>query len=93
MQALPELSTIAEAALPGFEAVSSYRLYMPAGVAPSIVHGVNAAMVKAMQSADALKAVTAEGAEVAPALKPGELRFVSEREFAELEKVVRGASW
>lgn len=91
MPAMPELPTIAEAALPGFEAVSSYSLYVPAGVAPSIIRSINTAMAQAMQSAEARKSVMAEGAEIAPALTPEELRAKFEREFVEMEKVVRGA--
>jgi tripartite-type tricarboxylate transporter receptor subunit TctC len=91
MPAMPELPTIAETALPGFEAVSSYSLYAPAGVAPAIIRGINTVMARAMQAPEAQKSVKAEGAEIAPAHTPDELRAKFEREFVEMEKVVRGA--
>lgn len=91
LQAMPDLPTMAEAALPGFEAVSYYSLYGPTGVAPAIVRSINAVMVQAMQSPEAQRAVSAEGAEVAPPLTPDELRAKFERDFVEMEKVVRSA--
>lgn len=91
MQAMPDLPTIAEAALPGFEAVSSYRLYVPAGVSAAIIRSINTAMAKAMQTPDALKAITGEGADVAPALTPTELRATSAQEFVQMEKLIRSA--
>ena len=86
---MPELPTIAEVAVPGFEAVSSYSLYLPAGVPPAIVRNINTAMIQAMQSADAHKAVILEGAEVAPPHTPQELRVKFERDFVEVEKITR----
>ncbi len=91
IQAMPELPAIVEAAVPGFEAVSSYSLYVPAGVSPAIVRSVNTAMIQAMQSTDAQKALLAEGAEVAPALTPEELCAKLERDFVDMEKVIREA--
>jgi tripartite-type tricarboxylate transporter receptor subunit TctC len=91
MPAMADLPTIAEAAVPGFEAVSSYYLFVPAGVAPEIVQRVNAAMVQAMRSPEAQKAVLAEGAEVAPVHTPQELAVLLGRDYAEMEKTVRSA--
>jgi tripartite-type tricarboxylate transporter receptor subunit TctC len=91
MPAMAELPTIAESGVPGFEAVSSYYLFVPAGVLPQIVLRINAAMVQAMQSPEAQKAVLAEGAEVAAAQSPQELAAMLRRDYAEMEKVVRSA--
>ena len=88
---MPELPTIAEVAVPGFEAVSSYSLYVPTGVPPAIIRRVNAALIQAMQSADTQKAVLAEGADMVPVLSPPELRVKLERDFVEMEKVIREA--
>jgi hypothetical protein len=48
-------------------------------------------MIAAMQSPEAQKAVLAEGAEVAPAHIPQALAALLGRDYAEMEKVVRGA--
>jgi tripartite-type tricarboxylate transporter receptor subunit TctC len=42
----PEIPTIAEAALPGYEIVTWYGLFAPAGTPPEIVAQLNAAVVK-----------------------------------------------
>ncbi len=91
MPAMAELPTLAEAGVPGFEAVSSYYLFVPAGVSMEIVQRINTAMVQAMRSPEAQKAVLAEGAEVAPAQSPQELATLLSRDYAELEKAVRSA--
>jgi tripartite-type tricarboxylate transporter receptor subunit TctC len=91
MPAMADLPTIAEAAVPGFEALSSYYLFVPAGVPPEIVQRINTAMVQAMRSPEVHKTVLAEGAEVAPAQSLQELTALLNRDYAEFEKVVRSA--
>jgi len=91
MPAMAELPTIAEAGVPGFEAVSSYYLFVPAGVSPEIVQRINVAMIQAMRSPEAQKAVLSEGADVASSHTPQELAILLSRDYAELEKVVRSA--
>jgi tripartite-type tricarboxylate transporter receptor subunit TctC len=46
---LPELPTMAEAGLPGFEAVTAYALFTPAGTPAPIVRRINAASKVAMR--------------------------------------------
>lgn len=92
MPALPELPTVAEAALPGFEATSSYSFYVPAGVPAAIIRSINSEIAQGMQSAEARKAVLAEGAEIAPPHTAEVLRSQFERDFAEFEKAVRHAN-
>jgi len=41
---LPDLPTIAESALPGFDTTVWFGLFAPAGIAPTAVHKVNLAM-------------------------------------------------
>lgn len=45
---MPEVPTMAEAGLPGFEVVNWFGLWMPAGVAPAIVTRVHAAVASAV---------------------------------------------
>ena len=46
---MPEVPTMAEAGLPGFEVVNWFGLWMPAGVAPEIVRKVHAAVAAAVE--------------------------------------------
>jgi tripartite-type tricarboxylate transporter receptor subunit TctC len=61
--AYPELPTIAEAGLPGFEATLWYGVLAPAGTPMPIVNRLHATLTKAMQSPDMKERFTAEGAE------------------------------
>ena len=45
---MPEVPSMAEAGLPGFEVVNWFGLWMPAGVAPAIVSRVHAAVASAI---------------------------------------------
>ena len=53
--ALPDVPTIAEAGLPGYESVSWYGLFAPAGTPAEVVNRVNADAVAALQGEDVRK--------------------------------------
>jgi tripartite-type tricarboxylate transporter receptor subunit TctC len=60
---LPDLPTIAEAALPGFESVAIYALLAPAGTPKDIVAYLNRETNAALQNADLREKLTAQGIE------------------------------
>jgi tripartite-type tricarboxylate transporter receptor subunit TctC len=59
----PELPTIAESALPGFEAVLHYGIVAPAGTPKPIVDKLNAALRQAVMSDDMKQKLAADGTE------------------------------
>ena len=59
----PELPTIAEAALPGFEAVLHYGIVAPAGTPKPIITRLNEALRNAVMSADFKQKLAADGTE------------------------------
>jgi tripartite-type tricarboxylate transporter receptor subunit TctC len=59
----PELPTIAEAALPGFEAVLHYGIVAPAGTPKPIVTKLNGALRQAVMSDDLKHKLAADGTE------------------------------
>ena len=63
--ALPDVPTIAEAGVPGFEASSWFGLLAPAGTSRDVVTKVNAEVAKWLASADAKEKLTAAGANLA----------------------------
>ena len=65
--ALPDVPTIAEAGVPGFEASSWFGLLAPAGAPRDIVVKVNGEVTKWLASADAKEKLTTAGANVAAA--------------------------
>lgn len=61
--AVPELPTISEAGLPGYDATSWYGVLAPAGTAPEIIAKLNAGIIKGIKQPDVAKHLAAEGAE------------------------------
>lgn len=60
---LPQVPTVAESGLPGFEAVVRYGVLAPAGTPPPIIARLNAELRQAMSSADTVNSITAQGAD------------------------------
>jgi tripartite-type tricarboxylate transporter receptor subunit TctC len=60
--ALPNVPTIAESGLPGFEATSWFGVLAPAGTPPEIVKRLNAEIVKWLQSPEAREKLLSQGA-------------------------------
>jgi tripartite-type tricarboxylate transporter receptor subunit TctC len=61
---LPELPTVAEAALPGFDVTSWYGVFGPAGMPPDIVAKLNSEIRAIMQDPDVRTRLGSVGAEV-----------------------------
>ena len=62
---LPDMPTVAEAGVPGYEASGWFGVLVPAGTPQSIVDRLNAEIVKGLASADARQRLAALGGEVA----------------------------
>src|SRR4030095_5053706 len=63
---LPEVPTMAEAGLPGFEIVSWFGLLAPAGTPAPIVSRLNAEIVKVLERDDIQATLAKQGLEVSP---------------------------
>jgi tripartite-type tricarboxylate transporter receptor subunit TctC len=61
---LPEVPTIAESGLAGYEATSWFGLLAPAGTPAAVVNKLNATIVKVLAQADIRKKISDQGAEV-----------------------------
>jgi len=64
-QVVPDIPTIAEAGLPGYEAATWYGVLAPAGVANEIVQRINADVNTALGSRELQRRIVATGGEVA----------------------------
>ncbi len=87
---LPELPTIAEAALPGYEATSWYGLLAPAATPQNIIARLNAETVKAVRSPDVAARLAGEGAQPT-AGTPEEFGAFIKSEIARWGKVIKAA--
>jgi len=66
----PEIPTIAEQGVPGFEAVLRYGVVAPADTPPAIVARLNKALNDALATDEIRKRLALEGAEPLPARPP-----------------------
>jgi tripartite-type tricarboxylate transporter receptor subunit TctC len=87
-KALPDIPTVAEAALPGFEAVLHYGIVAPAGTPRAIVDKLNAAMRAALASPDVLARLDTDGAEPFPST-PEQYAADIDREETKWSEIVR----
>jgi len=88
----PDVPTVSEAGLAGYELTNSYSFYAPAGTPDAIVKRLNAATVEGMQSPATRKIVAADGGDVAAPLTPAEFRARFRRDYAEMENTTRVAN-
>ena len=66
IESLPDLPTIAEAGVPGFEAIQWYGVVAPAGTPEAVIARLNAEINRALATPELKARLVAEGAEAAP---------------------------
>jgi tripartite-type tricarboxylate transporter receptor subunit TctC len=84
----PDLPTVAEAALPGYEAVLHYGIIAPAGTPQPIIDKLSAAMKAALAEPDLRERIAADGAE-AMAMTPAEYAADIDREETKWSAIVK----
>jgi tripartite-type tricarboxylate transporter receptor subunit TctC len=85
---MPELPTIAESGLPGFESITSFGMFAPAGTTQDIVARVNREAARALAATDVKDKLRAQGIDPA-GTTPEELVSHQKQETAKWGKVVR----
>ncbi len=88
---LPEVPTIAEAGVPGYETVNWWGLAAPAGTPDAIINRLNAEIATILKSPDVEKRLVSEGAEPA-LLTPTELGQRVANEIAKWQRVAKQAN-
>lgn len=88
--AAPELPTISEAALPGYEVTNWIGFFAPAGTPMDIVAKLNAETVRTMQAPEIQKRLINEGAKFT-AMSPDQFTAFVKAEIAKWAKVVKEA--
>ena len=87
---MPQLPTLAESGLPGFDATLTYGLLAPAGTPKPIVERLNKELRAALGDPDVKKRIINEGGEPTPST-PGEHAAVIAREYDKWAAVIRDA--
>ncbi|HYC47119.1 MAG TPA: tripartite tricarboxylate transporter substrate binding protein [Burkholderiales bacterium] len=85
---MPELPTIAESGLPGFESVTSFALFAPAGTPKDAIAKVHREATRALGAADVRDKLRAQGIDPVGST-PEELTAHQKRETAKWGKVIR----
>ena len=86
----PELPTMAEAGMPGFDISTWFGLLAPAGTPPDVIAKWNAEVVKALNAPDVREKMLAQGAEPAPTT-PAEFAAFIARERDKYAKIVKAS--
>jgi tripartite-type tricarboxylate transporter receptor subunit TctC len=84
---LPDLPTVAESGLPGYEAALRYGLVAPAGTPRAVIDRLNKELRQALTADDVRQRLATDGAEVLPS-SPEEYAVDIDREEATWSKVV-----
>jgi tripartite-type tricarboxylate transporter receptor subunit TctC len=86
----PELPTIAEAGVPGFEAISTHGLFAPAKTPDAIITRLNQEVVRILQRSETKDRFAAIGGEPAPNT-PQQMAAYIKSEIARFGKVIQDA--
>lgn len=86
--AIPEIPTVAEAGVPGFDYATWYGLFAPAGTPRAIIARLNAAAAKSLLAPELAQPLRAQGSEPRPTT-PEELARFMRVEHARWERVVK----
>ena len=92
VEVYPDLPTVSESGLPGFELTNSYGFFAPERTPSAIVAKINAAVIQVMHLPETQKVLAADGAEAAPPATPEEFKSKFARDYAELEKTISAAN-
>jgi tripartite-type tricarboxylate transporter receptor subunit TctC len=85
---LPDVPTVAEAGVPGYEAVNWWGVVAPAGTPPAIVGRLNGEIASVLKSTEVQKQLAGEGATPAP-MTPEEFGRLMASETEKWGKVVK----
>jgi tripartite-type tricarboxylate transporter receptor subunit TctC len=87
---LPDVPTVAEAGVKGFEAGNWFGIFAPAGTSREIVERVNAAVNKAMARPDMKEKLLSQGADPLTG-SPAELAALVHSELAKFAKIIKAS--
>jgi tripartite-type tricarboxylate transporter receptor subunit TctC len=85
---LPDVPTIAEAGVPGYEAVNWWGIVAPAGTPQAIIDKLHKDIAAVQASPEVQKQFSSEGAEIVQ-MSPAEFGTFMEREMKKWERVVK----
>jgi tripartite-type tricarboxylate transporter receptor subunit TctC len=91
LSSAPDIPTIAEAGVPGYQADNWSGLLAPAGTPPPVISRLHAAAAQVLQEPEVRKRFADEGGEAAPSRTPEEFGAMIRSEVRKWDRVVREA--
>ena len=85
---LPDVPTVAEQGVPGFESVAWWGVVAPAGTPPAIIAKLNDELAKALKTPEVAEKLSAQGMDVVGS-KPEALQVLVQTEITRWSKVVK----
>lgn len=89
MQAFPDLPTVSESGVPGFELDNMYGIYAPAAVPSSILFALNREIGRITNSPEVKEKLAADGSEAAPLNSPAEFKIRFAKEVDKWERFIQ----
>jgi tripartite-type tricarboxylate transporter receptor subunit TctC len=89
LPAFPDIPTAEEAGLAGYQVVTWYGVFAPAGTPPAIVNRLHADLVKAMQTPDVRSKLEGIGADGTVSRSPDEFAALVRADTARYAKIVK----
>ncbi len=87
--AWPEVPTISESGVPGFEASNSHSVFAPAGTPQAVVLALNTEINRIMRVPEMAAKLAADGAEPVPSNTPAEFNAIFLAEYTKWEQYFR----
>ena len=85
---LPDVPTVSEQGVPGFESVAWWGVLAPAGTSPAIIAKLNEELAKALKTPEVAEKLSAQGMEIVGS-KPEALQSLVQSEITRWAKVVK----
>lgn len=90
--AMPDVPTISESGVPGFEWSNSYSLFAPAGTPQAIIRAINLVVKQGINAPETAKSLAADGAEPAAPATPEEFKAKFATDYDKMEKLIKAAN-
>lgn len=87
---LPNVPTVAESGLPGYEFVTWMGIFAPANTPKEIIARVNAELVRALAAPELRERLAAQGVEIKPST-PEQLGELTKARLAQMAKIIKDA--
>ena len=86
LASMPDLPTIAESGVPGYELSNTYGLFAPAGTPAAVILAINHETNQVIRAPEFVAKLAADGVDAAPPNTPAEYRNSIERDFQKWDK-------